>query len=788
MRDLGVRRFGRLGRRRRVIGLAGGGLGAGGQLVRLVRQRPATRIELEENGFARLSREPELAARRVVAVAVDRDRGSGRDVEQPVGVDEPDAVEQLEDVVGAARERAERLRARHRRLGRRRRVPVEQDVEAAETPVAGSLEQRECVADVRREKRGSTPCERRGDGLLMARLHLELADDEPLAFGRQRPRCGGDALPLSERALERGQAVARGARALGEIVALGRGSPRRRTGLVRLVLELGRARRPRARVCTRGGMLVCEARCERRRALATGPEALACRAEGHQPAVRVAGAARELAEGTVDALPLEPDRLEPRLRLDRRRPLDGRHQRMGVPRALGGLAALRGRVARRDGGLARRVLQRAERLVRSGALGTLGLRQVVPQPRGERGRRLRANGEPLPRALEPVEGADGRLASPGRVGQLDLRTLAVGEDGREPVLRRATGERGGAPPLLGLGSPLVERPEVDPRDPSMQRDDLACELLGTLRGGRLQRQRTEPLADLVLDVPRPLDLRRDPCELQLGAVPATLELPETCGLLDERPPVLGPRREDGVDLALRDDRVHRSAEPDVGEQLDEVGAPHGRAVDEVLPLAAADEAALDRDLAEVELLAEAAVLVVEDELDLAVLGGRAIAAAGEEDVVGLLGAHLRRRQRARRPDDRVRHVRLPGAVRSDHDRDPGLEGHLDGVGERLEAAQLDAPQVHARTKLSVAADGDGDPTTHGVAVAPLGRRVGSAEPHRRRLRRRTAVRLEHDLERRRRTAGRRFRERDLDDGRLACRHLDARATAGSRGAPLRRNT
>ena len=483
-----------------------------------------------------------------------------------------------------------------------------------------------------------------------------------------------------------------------------------------MVLELGRARRRRARVRTRGGMLVCEARCEHRRALATGPEALARRAEGNQPAIRVAGAARQLAEGTVDALPLEPDRLEPRLRLDRRRPLDGRHQRMGVPRALGGLAALRGRVARRAGGLARRVLERTEGLVRSGALGTLGLRQVVPQPRGER----RPSTPRERRAAPPRPGAGRGRRRPPRDAPAasDSSTSARSRSARTDESLSCVERRASAaalPPLLDLAAPLVERPEVDPREPSMQRDDLARELLGTLGGGRLQRQRTEPLADLVLDVARPLDLRRDPCELQLGAVPASLELPETCGLLDERPPVLGPRREDGVDLALRDDRVHRSTEPDVGEQLDEVGAPHGRAVDEVLALAAADEAALDRDLAEVELVAEAAVLVVEDELDLAVLGGRAIAAAGEEDVVGLLGAHLRRRQRARRPDDRVGHVRLPGAVRSDHDRDPGLEGHLDGVGERLEAAQLDAPQVHASATLSAAADGDGEPHPRGPA-------------------------------------------------------------------------
>ena len=39
--------------------------------------------------------------------------------------------------------------------------------------------------------------------------------------------------------------------------------------------------------------------------------------------------------------------------------------------------------------------------------------------------------------------------------------------------------------------------------------DLAAELLGTLGGGRLQRERPEPLAHFGLDVPRALDLDRD---------------------------------------------------------------------------------------------------------------------------------------------------------------------------------------------------------------------------------------------------------------------------------------
>ena len=177
-------------------------------------------------------------------------------------------------------------------------------------------------------------------------------------------------------------------------------------------------------------------------------------------------------------------------------------------------------------------------------------------------------------------------------------------------------------------------------------------------------------------------------ELQLRAVAAALELAEPGRLLDQLAPLLRLRGEHGLDLALADDRVHRAAEPDVGEQLDEVGAAHLRLVDEVLALAAAVQPAGDRDLGELEL-AEAAALVVEDELDLAALGGRPALGAVEEDVVGLLGAQLGRRQRAGRPDDRVGDVRLAGAVRPDDDGDAGLELQLERVRKRLEAAQAE---------------------------------------------------------------------------------------------------
>ncbi len=260
-------------------------------------------------------------------------------------------------------------------------------------------------------------------------------------------------------------------------------------------------------------------------------------------------------------------------------------------------------------------------------------------------------------------------------------------------MRPAAGEPSRVAPPLLLEPPLRRVGEIELRDARAERGDLERELLGALGSGRLERKWAKALAHLLLDITSALDLERDPSELELRAMPASLELPQPCGLLDERSPVLGLRGEHLLDLALADDRVHRRAEPDVGEQLDEIGAPHGRAIHEVLPLGPTHEPAGYGDLAEVEIRPRV-VLVVEDELDLAVLSRLSIAAAGEENVVGLLGAKLRRGQRTRRPDDGIRDVRLARAVRADDDGHARLECDLERVRERLEAADAERAQVH----------------------------------------------------------------------------------------------
>src|SRR5688500_6141243 len=129
--------------------------------------------------------------------------------------------------------------------------------------------------------------------------------------------------------------------------------------------------------------------------------------------------------------------------------------------------------------------------------------------------------------------------------------------------------------------------------------------------------------------------------------------------------------------------MHPGGETEVGEQFDHVGATDGRAVDEVLPLAAAVQPPRDHQLREVD--GPCAVGVVEQELDLAEVRRLAPGRPGEEDVVRLLRTELGWRERAGRPDDPVRDVRLAGAVGPDDDGYARLEANLDRVRERLEA-------------------------------------------------------------------------------------------------------
>src|SRR5215831_3348506 len=364
--------------------------------------------------------------------------------------------------------------------------------------------------------------------------------------------------------------------------------------------------------------------------------------------------------------------------------------------------------------LCERVLQRREPLARQARLlpQALALR-VAPPPREqglgaqalcELDRSLAPQLEALRSALQPVERGGRALALPRSSRKLVLDAVPLGEQRLHAFVDALTLERGRRRALVDLREPFLDLCEVELGEPGPQAADLAAKLLGPLGRARLERQRPEPGLDLGFEIACALDLGLHADQLELGPVPPPLELPEAGGVLDQDAPFLGLAREDLLDLALPDNRAVAAAEADVREQLDEIRAPHGRAVHEVLPLAPAVQPPRDRDLAELEVL-HRAVLVVEQQLDLAVVRRLSAAGrAGEEDVVRLLGTQLVRAQAAGGPEHRVGDVRLSGAVRTDHDRHARLEPNLDGIREGLEAADADRTQVHARRTLATCAD------------------------------------------------------------------------------------
>ena len=321
--------------------------------------------------------------------------------------------------------------------------------------------------------------------------------------------------------------------------------------------------------------------------------------------------------------------------------------------------------------------------------------QLEAQRRRQRRRRLATQHDALAVAPQPVERCGRLFAGAGGIGELLFGPLTFGDEGCDPFVERVPLGGGLGTACVCLAPSLGEADKVERCDRCLQPGNLEPELLGALGGGGLERERPQPLAHLVLEVARALDLNGNARQLQLRTVATALEAAEPGRLLDQLAPFLWLRVEHGLDPPLADHRAQSASEADVGEQFDEVDAAHRRLVDEVLPLPAALQLPRDRHLG-VREIRPRTVGVVEQQVDLAEIDRPPSDRAREEDIVGLLGAQFARAHRACGPEDRVGDVRLPGPVRADDDRDSRLETDLHRLDERLEATELDCLQMHAR--------------------------------------------------------------------------------------------
>jgi hypothetical protein len=248
----------------------------------------------------------------------------------------------------------------------------------------------------------------------------------------------------------------------------------------------------------------------------------------------------------------------------------------------------------------------------------------------------------LARTPQPIQGRRGLLTPPRRVGELFLRPATLLEQRVQTLVRVLAPEQRSGAAAFTLVEARLQRRKVELRHARSERGDLGPKLFGALGGGRLKRERTKPLLHLGLDIARALHLDSHTRELQLCPVFAPLETPEPGGLVQQLPPLRRLRGEYLLDAPLADDRVHPAGEAEVGKELYEVDAPDRGAVEEVLALAPAVKTPCHGQLRIRER--SVALSVVEKELDLAEVLGRPPGAAGEKDVVRLLGTELRGRK------------------------------------------------------------------------------------------------------------------------------------------------
>src|SRR5207248_6700474 len=254
----------------------------------------------------------------------------------------------------------------------------------------------------------------------------------------------------------------------------------------------------------------------------------------------LAGRARQL---RLDRGATHEQLVELRLRRVAERTLCGKQSRKRLARPFGTRFALDRSGACRFGGFARGPLELA-RLDARLARVRLYVGELRPNLLDELDRRLTPQDEPLRSATQAVQHLHRLLAPPGGVGELLLGAATLIQDGFGLPVGGAASQARCRLALVGLRGPIVERDGGGLGESRVQLRELAAQLLGALRGRRLEREGTQPLLDLFFVIARAIDLHRDPSELQLRAMPARLEAAEPRRLLDERASLLRPGRED----------------------------------------------------------------------------------------------------------------------------------------------------------------------------------------------------------------------------------------------------
>ncbi len=185
--------------------------------------------------------------------------------------------------------------------------------------------------------------------------------------------------------------------------------------------------------------------------------------------------------------------------------LDGSQPLLDKPCLLCEAIPLRDGVARSGRALGSLALERTP-AVRLARRGRLECAELPRKPVSQRAGRLVPQRQALASSLQPIERRDRRLAPARGIRELVLGSRPVRQQPFEPRLGAAPRERGVVSSTLDLASAPTCFLQIELGDPRLERRDLDRELVRSLGRCGLERERSEALPHLLLDVLRAFDL------------------------------------------------------------------------------------------------------------------------------------------------------------------------------------------------------------------------------------------------------------------------------------------
>ena len=221
-----------------------------------------------------------------------------------------------------------------------------------------------------------------------------------------------------------------------------------------------------------------------------------------------------------------------------------------------------------------------------------------------------------------------------------------------------------------------QHPDLDLMQPFLQPDEAP-------RRQRMLLHRFALIFEFVQNVAHAVQVRLRRFEFPHRLALLDTVLLDARRLLEKLAPVFGTGGQHGINLALTDESVGSLADACIQEELDDVFEAAGRAVEQVLALAGAVDAARDRDFG--ELYRERAVGVVDREFDFRHSERLAFVGTGEDHVLGGAAAHQARVLLAQHPEQRIDDVGFAAAVGSDDRGQPLIDLDFRLVCKRLEA-------------------------------------------------------------------------------------------------------